>query len=263
MKKIGLLGVLACLFLPALAFADNTTCAGATTLVPDGSPVDQVFTAVSQSRWFQFAARADRSYAVMPVTTTPSDLGDVTFSPPQGDCVGGPLPAGMSFTNISLTEPVSFLNTPCCSGAGRWAITTGAGTGTVFFRMDVFGAAAPGLLYTIRLEDTTQINTFFSTFSGFNTFYRLANTSNQTLNVRLKMVNDAGATVKDITFTILPNRSAPTRNTTAGDLNIAPNTGGFTLFMHDGPPNALALDGFLMQGTIVLPIKIVDARQRR
>jgi hypothetical protein len=35
------------------------------------------------------------------------------------------------------------------------------------------------------------------------------------------------------------------------------------VFCHNGPTGALALDGFLMQGTIVLPIKIVDARQKR
>jgi hypothetical protein len=256
MKKIALLVVLGCLILPSIAYGDNTTCDAATLLVPDGSPHDGAFTG-TESRWFRFPARADRSYAIMVENMSAADWAFlVTTYWIYSNCTDGALPTGSLISPIASSEPASYDG---ITGAGRWALMTG-GSFTAFFK--ITGVAA-GHQFCIRVEDTTQINTFFSTYSGFNTYYRLANTTNQTLTVRLKMVNDAGSVVKDTTFSISANRSAPTRNTTAGDLNIPANTGGFTLFMHNGPPGALALDGFLMQGTIVLPIKIVDARQRR
>jgi hypothetical protein len=258
MKKAALLIAVACFALPAAARADNTVCAGAIRLVPDGSSVTQSIAAAPAVpvRYFHFTAGADRSYALMLENPTPSDAQAlVDMIDLSVDCAGHILPVATTVVPSWNSDPVSL--SPG-GGAGRWSILSGEAS-EIFF--DVIGSS--GGQFVIRVEDTTQINTFFSTFSGFNTFYRLANTTAQPLTVRLKMINDAGTVVRAISFSILGSRSAPTRNTTASDLNIPANTGGFAIFTHDGPPGALALDGFLMQGTTVLPIKIVDARQRR
>jgi hypothetical protein len=263
LKKVGLLIVFICLLVPGSASADNLTCTGAVMLTADGTQYSSYSTgATLQDRWFRFVAQPNRSYAILEDNPNPSDVSNVYWSDAFTACTAGvpsgTLPAsGITWTNLSDAEPVTW---DLAGGAGRWSMMTRATGGTIWFSVKIEIAWSD---FAVRIEDTTQINTFFSTYSGFNTFYRLANTTNQTLTVRLRMVNDAGTVVRDTTFAIAANRSAPTRNTTAGDLNIPANTGGFTMFTNNGAPNALALDGFLMQGTIVLPIKIVDARQRR
>jgi hypothetical protein len=258
MKKVVLTAVLAGLAFPAIALADNTTCAAATLIVPDGNLHEGFFGAANEHRWFRFATRADRSYAVMMENMSAPDWAPlINMSSVFPDCASSALPAGTSLSLPWNGEPIS--SDDGFTGAGRWTLMTAS---AFTARFDLIGSAA-GQQYSVRVEDTTQINTFFSTYSGFNTFYRFTNTINLTLTVRLKMVNDAGVTVVNTSFNILAGRSAPTRNTTASDLNVPANTGGFAIITHSGPPNALAADGFLMQGTTVLPIKIVDARQRR
>jgi hypothetical protein len=260
MKRIGLVIAIACFAFPAIARADNTACAGAIYVIPDGSVHSGTFTAPGQQRWFTFEAKGTRSYVITVENMTPQDIMPVVgSSTPTTDCAGTLVSSlGSIVTSSWATEPV---NGAASNGGMRWSILNLVDT-TVNFPA-VLGVA--GGAFQVRVEDTTQINTFFSTFSGFNTFYRLANTSNQpTLTVWIKMISDANTTLKFIQISILANRSYATMNTTAtGLLSIPANTAGFTLFCHDGPTGALALDGFLMQGTVVLPIKILDARQKR
>jgi hypothetical protein len=241
------------------ARADNTVCSGAITLTPDGAVQTGTMTGPTPLRWFLFVAKADRSYSITIENRSPIDVADrVDLASVASDCAATPLPAGTQFNGIGNSEP-STIDEATGVGGGRYGMLTVADS-AVFIEL---AASGLGAVFAIRVEDTTQVNTFFSTFSGFNTFYRFTNTTNNALTVRLKVVSDAGVVVKDTTFVIPPNRSAPTRNTTVGDLNVPVNTAGFTLFMHNGPPNALAADGFLSGNGVVLPLKIVDARQKR
>jgi hypothetical protein len=259
-KQIGLLIAVVCFAFPASARADNTACAGAVYVIPDGAVHPGTFTAAGQQRWFTFEAKLNRSYVITVENMSPQDfMATVGSGSPTTDCAGTLLTStGAVVQSTWQSEPVNGLFS---SGGMRWSVLTLADS-TVNFTAT--GGVAGGT-FQVRVEDTTQINTFFSTFSGFNTFYRLANTSNQpTLTVWIKMISDANTTLKFIQISIPANRSYATMNTTAtGLLSIPANTAGFTLFCHDGPTGALALDGFLMQGTVVLPIKILDARQKR
>jgi hypothetical protein len=261
MRRIGLLIAVASIAFPAIARADNTTCAGAVYVIPDGAVHPGTFTAATQHRWFTFEAKAGRSYVINLENMSPQDtLGILGAVQPAIDCAATTLAStGAVVNNTYAVEPAN--GTPTIGG-NRYSILTIADQTINFV---VVNGVNAGTTFQVRVEDTTQINTFFSTFSGFNTFYRLANTTNMpTLTVYIKMISDAGTVLKYITIGIAANRSYQTLNTTAsGLLSIPANTGGFTVFCHNGPTGALALDGFLMQGTIVLPIKIVDARQKR
>jgi hypothetical protein len=258
-KKIGLLIAVACLALPAIARADNTACAGAVYVIPDGAVHTGTFTALGQQRWFTFEAKADRSYVINVENMLPTDIQTlVAFGGLASDCAGTTLlGTGAIMTKRWQAEPVN--GTPT-TGGDRWGMITAVDT---TINIPVLAGVVGGS-FQFRVEETTQINTFFSTFSGFNTFYRLSNTTGATINIKIRMVNDAGTLVKVTVFGLVGNRSAQTLNTTAtGVLAIPANTAGFATFTHDGPVGALALDGFLMQGTVVLPIKILDARQKR
>jgi hypothetical protein len=241
------------LLLSGAAYADNTVCTGAVVLVPDGSAQTGSFTA-AQPRWFRFSVRADRSYVITSVQNVPSDAGTfVAIGALATDCIGTAFATAVT-NNFGADPAVG-------SGPAGGDRVSFISTSTI----DLFFPVTSGFIgaFTVTVIDTTQINTFFSTFSGFNTFYRFTNNTVISLNVRLKIVNDAGVVVKDTTFTIPGNRSAPTRNTTAADLNIPANTAGFAVIMHNGPANAVAVDAFLSGGGLVLPLKVVDARQKR
>lgn len=120
--------------------------------------------------------------------------------------------------------------------------------------------------YTIQLFDTTLVNPLWSTFNIFETFYRIQNVSNITVNVTLQLINDpsfGGAVVASDTFSLAAGTTAPTRNTGPTDLNLADNQAGQAIISHDGPPGAIQVDGFLrgVSGGIlvVLPIKVTSA----
>ena len=250
-----LAGALALLCLvPFTAAADNTTCDNATWITPDGSVLEGTF-AAQEFRWFRFTGKTDRSYALMNEFPNPDGTTGGGITPPEGPCGSTVVAAGGTVTSTTFQEPTAYANT----APGRYSIKVAANQ-TVYF--GIFGPAA-GMQYRIRVEDTTQINTFFSTYSGFNTFYRFTNTTNQSVSVTLKLVSDAGTVVASETFTVSANRAAPTRNTSAADLNVPANTAGFAVITHLGTPGAIAADAFLSGTGGVLPLRIVNARQPR
>jgi hypothetical protein len=238
----------AVLVVPSAARADNTTCANATWIVPDGSVIELTFPSNDQ-RWYRFAARADRSYAIM--TENPNPDGTIT-----GGMIAAEAPCGTAHPvfSTSFMEPTAYSGT---APSRRSLVPTA--TQDIF--IGVIGST--GNQFRIRVEDTTQVNTFFSTFSGFETFYRFANTTNSSVTYTLKMIDDLGNVVATTSATIAGNRSGATRNTSPGDLNVADNTAGFAIITHNGTPGAIAADGFLSNGTAVLPLKIVNSRQSR
>jgi hypothetical protein len=247
-------GLVVVLLRPGIARADNTTCANATWTMPDGSGNSGTF-AAAETRWFRFAVKADRSYAIMSDNPNPDAAIAGGIFPLQSDCAGTAVPGTQG--NIAFVEPEPR------SGVSIWTRLAFISTSATDVFFGVVGNAA-GQAYRVRVEETTQFNTFFSTFGGFETLYRFTNTTNMNpLTVTLKLVSDAGATVGNTTFTIPANSSAPTRLTGPTDLNVADNTAGFSIITHNGPPGALAADAFLRSATAVLPLKIVNGRQQR
>jgi hypothetical protein len=251
--------VLAAVLLPAAAAqADNTACAGAVSISSDGSWQEGVFTGVSQQRWFKFQAFPDRSYALMTENLSPTDQqsGTLFTSPTLATCAG----TSGGITNLTLSEPTGWDGT----GAGRWAYKSTTAT-EVFFRVTESGTT-PGAFRT-RIVETTLVSPLFTTFSNFETFYRFVNTTNQPVSVTLKLISDAGTIVVNDTFTVAANGTAPTRNTGISDYNVADNTAGQAIITYDGTPGAIQIDGFSgnfsVNPPIVLPIKIVPARQQR
>ena len=120
--------------------------------------------------------------------------------------------------------------------------------------------------YSIQLFDTTLLSPFFSTFSGFETFYRLVNTTNAIISGTLTLFDGNGNVLVSTNVTIPAGGSSPTiftGPTAQGGLNIADNQAGPARFSHNGPPGGILIDGFLgnFAGTpIVLPIKFERAQ---
>jgi len=242
------------------AQADNTACTGAIFLVPDGSPHEGMFAVNLEQRWYRAVVKVNRSYVIVVENLSPTDTsGFVAISSLLGgSCMGTTLPTAPG----STTEPVS-----ADSGVGaiRLAFTVNSNA-AVFFPLD----GTMGTKFRVRVEETTLFNPLWSTFGGFETFYRFQNSTNSACSVTLRMVNDAGTVVANSTQPIPANSTAPTVFTgpmAQGGLNLANDQAGGATITHNCPPGAIQVDGFTgrfdLAAPVVLPIKIQTARQMR
>jgi hypothetical protein len=267
--KIRLVTVLAFFVLASLAVgahADNTTCAGAILLVPDGGTHEGDLSAAAGSRWYHFVAKAGRSYALMLENLTPVDQQpEIAAMGVLNACGGSLVPSNElldeqepASSTLNLDLPASLV------GAARQAIKVGSDTELFFTvgNIDSSGAAH----FRIRVEETTLFSPLWSTESGQETHYRLYNTTNRPCSVTLDLRTDSNVlpagSSGPVTFTLAPNHSV-SRQTGPADLHIHNGQVGHATITHDCTPGAVLADGFLAGGGHELPVKITTARQQR
>jgi hypothetical protein len=253
----------------AVARADNSVCENATLLVPDGSAQTGDLPVPGGPKWFRFGAKADRSYAIMLENLTSPDqqpaLG-VTFIT---DACGGPLLP--SNDTSSLYEPVTYDVTPPGVGAAGRALKS-PGNVTVFFQVsNIFLTIENTSQFRVRVQETTQFNPLWSTAGGFETVYRLYNTTTTsavhcsvTLDLRKDDNSPAAGASSSVTFTLAGNHSV-TRTTGAGGMGVLPGQTGHAIVTHDCPPGAIQVDAYMsaLGGLRILPLKVTTARQQR
>ncbi len=178
-------------------------------------------------------------------------------------CGSPPLP----LTNTSVIQPQVFFQGIATDIRGGIRVNfTIPSTGGYAFDFQHFAGGTATV--TAVLVETTLFSPLWSTFGGFETFYRFQNTSNGVCNVTLRMVNDAGMQVANTTFPILHNSTVPTvftGPTAQGGLNLANDQAGQAIITHNCPPGAIQVDGFTgrfdLATPVVLPIKIQTARE--
>ena len=245
------------------AQADNTACAGAIFLVPDGSLHQGSFTAQGQDRWYRFVVKANRSYAVMIEDLSPSDtLPFVVFSQVFGGSCQDltPFPSN----GIFQVEPVN--------GAVQGSFSVQPLVNTeLFFPVNSDGASSGN--FRLRVEETTLFNPRWSTFGGFHTEFGFLNTTNTAMVGTLTLFNNFGAVITTSFLTISVNGTAfrdtrPVAVVGPEGLNVADNQKGSALFTHNGPPGAILADSFIVHpgfptGPFVVPGKFETARQMR
>jgi len=268
-----LAGVL--LSLAANAGADNSTCANALLLVPDGSSqVGQLGAAPGPDtrKFYRFVAKAGRSYAVMLENLTSPDQQSAIGAPSVTDGCGGPVVPvrdAADFIEPQSSDAASL--TSCgspngCPFAERMTLIATADADAVF---PVIQFNTPnGADFRVRVEETTLFNPFWTTAGGLRTSYRILNTTHSTCSVTLDLRTDANGTpaggTSSATFNLAGNRSV-TRTTSAADLNIGGGQTGHATVLHDCTPGAIQVDAFISNalGTILLPVTVAPARQQR
>jgi hypothetical protein len=205
------------------ATADNTVCANAIFLTPDGSMHDGNFTTPTL-RWFRFVGKTNRSYAIVSENLSPTDVqAAVGMVPPIGpNCMGANLPNTLS----NDVEPVP-INPGSAVGAVRRTLVLAADT-EVFFRIN----GDPSGRFRIRVEETTMFSPAFSTNGTFNTFYSLQNTANVSINGTLSLF-DTGGSIVDTVSAVIPGGGTLSTNTAA--MATLRNQTGVAVFTHDGP----------------------------
>lgn len=239
----------------------GTSCFGPKDIPADGRLHSFTLGGMT-SVWFTFQGRANHSYSI-----------DVYVTDQTGQ------PNGLTILNTTdacgaastLTTQATTTTLPSLSQFGdgsvgfrRTFIAPNSGEYRVNVDHSIDSASHPTI---ISVSETTLFNPLWSTFSNFETFYRIQNTVNSTCNVKLTLRNDANAVVATTVQSVQAGRTLATINTGPGPfpgLGVANNQAGGATIAHDCPPGGVQVDGFLgiFTGTpIVLPIKIVPARE--
>jgi hypothetical protein len=252
--------------LAALGSADNTVCAGAPLLVPDGSvQTGDIGAAPAPGlRWFRFVAKASRSYAIMLENLTLPDQQAEIAVPEVLDACGG-TPVTINEVADSR-EPVSY-DSLAGVGAARVALLS-PGNVTLFFFVNGHINGSNASQFRVRVEETTLFNPLWTTEGGMQTDYQIYNTTTQSCSVRLDLRSNtngpaplgAGA----VTFSLTGDHSVD-RNTGGADLHVASNRHGHATITHDCPPGAIQVEAYASNpsGTRTLPLKVTPARQQR
>ncbi|HEY8151116.1 MAG TPA: hypothetical protein VIK51_19570 [Vicinamibacteria bacterium] len=265
---IVLAGACVLLGMASLARADNSTCANANLLVPDGGAQTGDIPAAPASglRYFRFVAKANRSYAVMLENlSSPDQQAEIAVMAVTDGCGGAPLPINQA---ADFFEPVGY-DFVAGVGAARVALKS-PGDSTLFFAVDghinAFGAST----FRVRVVETTLFNPLWSTAGGFDTVFRIYNTSGNgggcsvTLDLRRDNNTPASGGASTVTFTLGSNRSV-TRTTAASDLALAAGQTGHATLTHDCPPGAIQVDAYMTAASAsrLLPVGFAPARQQR
>jgi hypothetical protein len=244
---------------PSAHAALSTSCSNPTFVVADGRLTE--FTIPANSTvWFEFLPTPGHSYTAE---------GNYEEDPGTNPTVAAFNRADLNTATCAGTSTLGAIDTyavdPDAEGGDRASFIIPSSATSPAVLISAHNSDGVTHRFTFVVSETTLFNPLWSTFGGFQTFYRFHNTTNATIHVTLTMTDDNGTVVANATITIGPGATAPTRNTAASDLNVTPNDAGHSVITTDAPPGALQVDGFLgnfSSGSVVLPIKIIGARTR-
>jgi hypothetical protein len=247
-------GVLACLTVPAAAHADNNMCTGAILLVPDGSAYTSTFT-TDESRWFRFAAKAGRSYAVMTQNDSPTDVqGSVYIGLHGADCSATPL--GENFISTYDVEPIGW-DYGIGATRGSFKFSSSGGDKSVF--LYVYGVV--GGKYSIRIQETTLFSNWFFVGGDYMAFTLLRNTTASTVSYVINWRNSNGAIIASQTGVLTPNGSVFKNG---GDFPaVLAAVSGTVDVAHTGTPDAIVASTTVLSATTGLSFDAPFLRRMR
>jgi hypothetical protein len=243
----------------AVSHADNNICAGATFIVPDGSPQEGDL-GKGSDRWYRFAAKGRRSYALMLENLAPgNEQGEIGVLGSWSGCGG----SSVSSNDVLDPQEPASIDPTFSVGATRQAIKTTNDT-EVFVQVGGLNASNPAHI-RLRVVETTLFSPLWSTASGLTTNYRFLNTTNRGCSVTLSLrLGDNGvpAGAKNTVTFNLPANNSVTRSTGAGDMNLQAGHNGHATITHNCTPGAILVDAYLSNASgPVRPLMIAPRPQ--
>jgi hypothetical protein len=160
-------------------------------------------------QWFALVGTANHSYEVTlsnvsAGTAAPTisvfRLTDVTLA----GCTTGAIVTVRPDAGIDPGIVTLSLNLP---SPGRRAVFTVTATDDYFVR--VTNNTVGDCHFTMVASDTTLFNPLWSTFGGFETFYKIHNTTNNSCTVTLSLKSDADAAVASSSFIVNAGQTRP------------------------------------------------------
>ena len=231
---------------PSAVWAQCTTFAYAP---PDGRIIEE-FIGAGGDEGFFFIGPPGRSYSVEVMTE--DDTSPTIFFGNAG--VSCPTSTGGIYRVTSAIVPLVI------TSRGSRASFTAVTGGTPFYAVRVQSGTTATYRYSV--SDTTQYHPGWSTGGGFNTFYSILNTTNDSCTVTLTLFNLAGAQVATATQAIAAGALLAT-NTSA--LGVAAGLAGTGRLTHNCPPGAIFVDAAIANfggmPPSIIPAKFAPVRE--
>jgi hypothetical protein len=249
--RLLVISLLACTILLPLAAAESTDCATPVIVVSDGRLTQSSFPQ-NTSYWYGIYAQARHSYSV-------------EFVPPADNYLNATRPR---FSPIAVFAPTDFLQG--CRGASSVTVTQNSGYAPVIFaspngsgRRVSFTAQSAGLyliqvtnsmgagVYTFRAVDTTLVAVRWNTATGYDALWVLMNVSDMPITGTITVIDMNGQSLTAVQVSIPPGGRIA-RSTGTSDINVPRNSAGSALFSHNGPPDAIMAEAFMIGPTTTL-----------
>ncbi len=180
----------------------------------------------------RFAVETGRSYMVEVIKTGgfPPTL---TSNINNSFCPTTDISSGVTIRDTSLVTPSTFGGN---LGLRKSIVVTGAVMGG-FLDLRVGNTDPVNTTFLVfRVSETTLYSPGWSTFGGTQTFWSFMNTTNNTINGTVTLLDSTGTQVAAAGVAIPPNQAAFPSTIT---MMVAPNQAGTARFTHDGPRFAI------------------------
>jgi len=259
--RLFLITLVVCASVVPIAVGESADCTTPVVIIPDGRVSQSTFPQ-NANYWYGIYAQANHSYSV-------------EFVPAADNY---PNPYHPQFTSLGIFGPTDYLQ--ACRGTSSVAVTQNSGyapailkNGNGAGRRVSFIAQNSGLHiisvtniggsggYTFRAVDTTLINVRWNTMSGYDVQWILLNTSDMPVSGTLSVIDMNGQVIAALPIAIPPGGRI-TRSSGTSDANLPRNLAGLAMFSHNGPPNAIIGESFMIGPTMTLPEKFEAAGAR-
>ena len=256
-----LLLFLSAALLPCSLVAESTDCTTPVIIIPDGRLTPSSF-AANTAYWYGIYTQARHSYSVEfePPADNFASTNRPRFAPIMVFASTDTLQACRGTSTVAVTQnsgyaPVIFANS---NGAGRRVSFTAQTSGLHLIQVtNTMGAGS----YTFRAVDTSLISVRWNTAPGYDILWVMMNMSDMPLTGTLTVLDMNGQVVTAVPVSIAPGGRVA-RTSAASDINVPRNMAGSALFSHNGPPNSIMAEGFIIGPTSTLLEKFESIASR-
>ena len=239
-------------------FAESTYCTTPVLIVSDGRVTQSTFPQ-NTTYWYGIyvaQTQVGHSYSVEFVPQADNYLNSIHV---QFDtlAVYGPsdsLQACRGNSSVSTTQNSGY--SPVLrngNGTGRRVSFTALSAG--LYLISGTNLAASGA-YSFRAVDTTLFNPRWSTWSGYDDQWGFMNLSDMPITGTLTVYGPNNGAIVAVQVTV-PAGGEVFRSSNSSDLNLPRNSSGYAIFSHNGPPNSILADAYMLNSsaTVVVPSK--------
>jgi hypothetical protein len=252
------------------ALAESTDCLNPSLVQADDRLVTSHFAGRSGSStptyWYAIYGLAGHSYSAEFVATPdnesvstsiyfnnlyvwgPSDISSLQ----QNSCAG---PSSVAYYATQGYAPAVAKSK---YGVGQRISFTAATTGLYIFSVTNYQAAGT---YSYRFTDTTLFCARWSTLSGGDSHWSFTNLSDMPITGTLNVYESSGRLVVAAPV-VLPAGGHSSHYTASSDLNLNRNLAGYAVFSHNGPPQAVLADAYLVTTTGLVFVKFESRSQQ-
>jgi hypothetical protein len=246
--RLALLLVVISAALAARVCAESTDCTTPVLMIADGRITQSIFPQ-NTTYWYGIYVQAGHSYSM-------------EFEPPADNYLNA---TRVQFTTLAVFGPGDMLQ--ACRGASSVVVTQNSGYAPVILknsngagRRVSFTAQSAGLhlvavtnvagtgSYSFRAVDTTLFNVRWSTWSGYTNQWSFMNVSDMPISGTLTIYTGTLGVLAVVQISI-PSGAQAFRFSSPSDLNLAANQGGYAIFSHNGPPNSIIADAYMINAT--------------